>query len=74
MLGHHVAALVEELEGGLLYSKDGTRITDRFNAGGDSFRGFARARCTSRDGTASDHRTPCQRPDQRRAPRARPAS
>jgi len=38
-----------ELEGGVLVSKDGTRITDRFNAGGDSFRGFARNGLGPRD-------------------------
>ena len=38
-----------ELEGGMLFSKDGTRITDRFNTGGDSFRGFARNGLGPRD-------------------------
>jgi outer membrane protein insertion porin family len=41
--------LSAELEGGVIYSKDGTRITDRFNAGGDSFRGFARNGLGPRD-------------------------
>ena len=35
--------LSAELEGGAIFAGgDGTRITDRFNTGGDSFRGFAR--------------------------------
>jgi outer membrane protein insertion porin family len=38
-----------EFEGGLIYSQDGTRITDRFNTGGDSFRGFARNGLGPRD-------------------------
>lgn len=37
------------LEGGAIFSKQGTRITDRFNAGGDSFRGFARNGIGPRD-------------------------
>ncbi len=37
------------LEGGYIYSQYGTRITDRFNAGGDSFRGFARNGIGPRD-------------------------
>ncbi len=37
------------LEGGYIYSQNGTRITDRFNAGGDSFRGFARNGIGPRD-------------------------
>jgi outer membrane protein insertion porin family len=41
--------LSAEIEGGVIYSKDGTRITDRFNAGGDSFRGFARNGLGPRD-------------------------
>lgn len=36
-------------EGGYIYSENGTRITDRFNAGGDSFRGFARNGIGPRD-------------------------
>ena len=38
-----------ELEGGMIFSQDGTRITDRFNTGGDSFRGFARNGLGPRD-------------------------
>ncbi len=38
-----------ELEGGVLVSKDGTRITDRFTVGGDSLRGFARNGLGPRD-------------------------
>ncbi len=41
--------LSAELEGGLIVSNDGTRITDRFNTGGDSFRGFARNGLGPRD-------------------------
>lgn len=41
--------LSASLEGGYIYSEDGTRITDRFNAGGDSFRGFARNGIGPRD-------------------------
>lgn len=41
--------LSAELEGGAIFSNDGTRITDRFNAGGDSFRGFARNGIGPRD-------------------------
>jgi outer membrane protein insertion porin family len=41
--------LSAELEGGIIVSQDGTRITDRFNTGGDSFRGFARNGLGPRD-------------------------
>ncbi len=41
--------LSAEAEGGAIFSKQGTRITDRFNAGGDSFRGFARNGIGPRD-------------------------
>ncbi|HMQ91758.1 MAG TPA: outer membrane protein assembly factor BamA [Amaricoccus sp.] len=41
--------LSAELEGGAIFSDQGTRITDRFNAGGDSFRGFARNGLGPRD-------------------------
>ncbi|WP_181164399.1 outer membrane protein assembly factor BamA [Amaricoccus solimangrovi] len=41
--------LSAELEGGMIYSQDGTRITERFNSGGDSFRGFARNGIGPRD-------------------------
>jgi outer membrane protein insertion porin family len=41
--------LSAEVEGGYLTSQDGTRITDRFTAGGDSFRGFARNGIGPRD-------------------------
>lgn len=37
------------LEGGAIFSSDGTRIIDRFNAGGDSFRGFERNGIGPRD-------------------------
>ncbi|MCB1354690.1 MAG: outer membrane protein assembly factor BamA [Rhodobacteraceae bacterium] len=37
------------LEGGAIFSKQGTRIIDRFNAGGDSFRGFERNGLGPRD-------------------------
>ncbi len=41
--------LSAELEGGAILSNDGTRITDRFSSGGDSFRGFARNGIGPRD-------------------------
>ncbi len=41
--------LSAELEGGMIFSEDGTRIINRFNAGGDSFRGFARNGLGPRD-------------------------
>jgi len=41
--------LSAELEGGAIFSDQGTRITDRFNAGGDSFLGFARNGLGPRD-------------------------
>ena len=41
--------LSAELEGGLIVSQDGTRITDRFTTGGNSFRGFARNGLGPRD-------------------------
>lgn len=41
--------LSAELEGGYIYATDGTRITDRFTTGGDSFRGFARNGLGPRD-------------------------
>jgi outer membrane protein insertion porin family len=42
--------LSAELEGGAIFAGgDGTRITDRFNTGGDSFRGFARNGLGPRD-------------------------
>jgi outer membrane protein insertion porin family len=41
--------LSAELEGGALFSQDDTRITDRFSAGGDSLRGFARNGVGPRD-------------------------
>jgi outer membrane protein insertion porin family len=41
--------LSAQLEGGAIFSDQGTRITDRFNSGGDSFRGFARSGIGPRD-------------------------
>ncbi len=41
--------LSAELEGGAIFSDSGTRITERFNSGGDSFRGFARNGIGPRD-------------------------
>lgn len=41
--------LSAELEGGALISQDGTRVIDRFIAGGDAFRGFARNGIGPRD-------------------------
>lgn len=50
------------LEGGALFSKDGTRITDRFNAGGDSFLGFARNGVGPRDYCGSGDEPLCTPP------------
>ena len=41
--------LSAELEGGLIISDQDTKITNRFNTGGDSFRGFARNGLGPRD-------------------------
>lgn len=41
--------LSAELEGGMLLSRDDTRITERFTSGGDSFRGFSRNGLGPRD-------------------------
>lgn len=48
-LFEEAVVLSAELEGGYIYAKDGTRITDRFTTGGDSFRGFARNGLGPRD-------------------------
>lgn len=48
-LFEEAVVLSAELEGGYIYSTDGTRITDRFTTGGDSFRGFARNGLGPRD-------------------------
>jgi outer membrane protein insertion porin family len=53
-----------ELEGGALFSKDGTRITDRFTTGGDSFRGFARNGLGPRDFCGDVGETVCTAPQQ----------
>jgi outer membrane protein insertion porin family len=55
--------LSAELEGGVIVSQDGTRITDRFNTGGDSFRGFARNGLGPRD-YCGDSGEPLCTPDQ----------
>ena len=44
-----------------IVSDDGTRITDRFNTGGDSFRGFARNGLGPRDFCGDDDETACTR-------------
>ena len=41
--------LSAELEGGMLLSRDDTRITERFTSGGDGFRGFSRNGLGPRD-------------------------
>jgi outer membrane protein insertion porin family len=41
--------LSAELEGGAVFARDGTRVIDRFIAGGDAFRGFARNGLGPRD-------------------------
>jgi outer membrane protein insertion porin family len=56
--------LSAELEGGLIVSNDGTRITDRFTTGGDSFRGFARNGLGPRDFCGSNDEPACLPPDQ----------
>ncbi|MFT3974515.1 MAG: BamA/TamA family outer membrane protein [Amaricoccus sp.] len=48
-LFEEAVVLSAELEGGYIYATDGTRITDRFTTGGDSFRGFARNGLGPRD-------------------------
>ncbi len=55
--------LSAEVEGGVIFAQDGDRITDRFNTGGDSFRGFARNGLGPRDfcGSAKDGTT-CRAP------------
>ena len=57
--------LSAELEGGVIVSDDGTRITDRFNTGGDSFRGFARNGLGPRDFCGEDDETACRAPQRR---------
>ncbi len=56
--------LSAELEGGIIVSNDGTRITDRFNTGGDSFRGFARNGLGPRDFCGGNNQVTCVPPDQ----------
>lgn len=56
--------LSAELEGGVIVSKEGTRITDRFNAGGDSFRGFARNGVGPRDFCGDAGEVTCLDPQQ----------
>ena len=57
--------LSAELEGGIIVSDDGTRITDRFNTGGDSFRGFARNGLGPRDFCGDDDEPVCTPPQRR---------
>ncbi len=56
--------LSAELEGGLIVSQDGTRITDRFNTGGDSFRGFARNGLGPRDFCGGGDEVVCADPQE----------
>ena len=56
--------LSAELEGGYIYAKDGTRITDRFNTGGDSFRGFARNGLGPRDFCGDPDEVTCLAPQE----------
>ena len=56
--------LSAEIEGGAIFSQDGTRITDRFNTGGDSFRGFARNGLGPRDFCGDDDEPACTNPPQ----------
>ena len=57
--------LSAELEGGALYGDaESTRITDRFNTGGDSFRGFARNGLGPRDFCGDDDDDPACTPPQ----------
>jgi outer membrane protein insertion porin family len=58
--------LSAELEGGALYGDaESTRITDRFNTGGDSFRGFARNGLGPRDFCGDDDEPICTAPQRR---------
>lgn len=56
--------LSAEIEGGAIVSQDGTRITDRFTTGGDSFRGFARNGLGPRDYCGSPGESVCSYPPQ----------
>ncbi len=56
--------LSAEVEGGMIFMQDGTRITDRFSTGGDSFRGFARNGMGPRDFCGSAGEVVCQPPQQ----------
>ena len=57
--------LSAEIEGGAIFAGgDGTRITDRFNTGGDSFRGFARNGLGPRDFCGDDDEPACTNPPQ----------
>jgi outer membrane protein insertion porin family len=56
--------LSAELEGGIIVSQDGTRITDRFTTGGDSFRGFARNGLGPRDFCGDGGEPACTDPQQ----------
>ena len=56
--------LSAELEGGDIFAKDGTRITDRFNTGGDSFRGFARNGLGPRDFCGDADEVTCLAPQE----------
>jgi outer membrane protein insertion porin family len=52
------------LEGGAIFSDQGTRITDRFNTGGDSFRGFSRNGLGPRDFCGDGDEVTCLAPQQ----------
>lgn len=54
--------LSAEAEGGVIISQEGTRITDRFSTGGDSFRGFARNGLGPRDFCGGNNEATCRAP------------
>ncbi|MFO1140867.1 MAG: outer membrane protein assembly factor BamA [Amaricoccus sp.] len=56
--------LSAEFEGGMIFSGQGTRITDRFSTGGDSFRGFARNGLGPRDFCGGADEVICLPPQQ----------
>ena len=56
--------LSAEFEGGVIVSQDGTRITDRFSTGGDSFRGFARNGLGPRDFCGGGNEADCTDPQE----------
>ncbi|MBP7241693.1 outer membrane protein assembly factor BamA [Amaricoccus sp.] len=58
--------LTATLEGGALFAKDGSRVTERFITGGDSFRGFARNGVGPRDVCGFNRHPDCTSPQETR--------